>query len=138
MAYFIAIALIAHLAMAIPHIEPVGKLESDVHHAKGHPWGTAYFSNPQAAKFMVDSSKLPLVTFPLQDSWAGRLPISANAGESRVSPISKNIGESRIDCLHQQLFFWYWPASKSGPSDTLTIWLNGGPGCSSLGGFLQV
>ncbi|THH16806.1 hypothetical protein EW146_g3885 [Bondarzewia mesenterica] len=80
---------------------------------------TPAFSNPKAATFHVNSSTLPLITFPLQDSWAGRLPITNAMNEER------------------QLFFWYWPSSKSTESDTLTIWLNGGPGCSSLGGFLQ-
>ena len=65
------------------------------------------FKNPKAATFHVNSSALPLVTFPLQDSWAGRLPISA--------------GSSR----DKQLFYWYWPSSAHGGSDTLSIWLNG-------------
>jgi len=65
------------------------------------------FSNPKAAKYHVNSSALPLVTFPLQDSWAGLLPISSRASESR------------------KLTFWYWPSSAVGGSDTLTIWLNG-------------
>ncbi|KZT37407.1 alpha/beta-hydrolase [Sistotremastrum suecicum HHB10207 ss-3] len=80
---------------------------------------TPTFANPKAATFAVNSSALPLVTFPLQNSWAGRLPISATSGETR------------------QLFFWYWPSSQPTASKTLTIWLNGGPGCSSLAGFLQ-
>lgn len=65
------------------------------------------FSNPTAANYHVNSSALPLVTFPLQDSWSGQLPISASATESR------------------KLFFWYWPSSAAGGSDSLTIWLNG-------------
>lgn len=77
------------------------------------------FSNPKAAASRVNSSALPLVTFPLQDSWAGHLPVTANQTEDK------------------KLFYWYWPSSAKNGSDTLTIWLNGGPGCSSLGGFLS-
>ena len=40
---------------------------------------------PKASDFLVNSSALPLVTFPLQTSYAGRLPISASKHETRVS-----------------------------------------------------
>lgn len=69
------------------------------------------------AQFHVDGGRLPLLNATLQDSYAGRIPIASN--------------DTR------RLFFWYWPSSGRGKhSDTLTIWLNGGPGCSSLTGFL--
>ncbi|EJD42740.1 alpha/beta-hydrolase [Auricularia subglabra TFB-10046 SS5] len=68
-------------------------------------------------QFLVPGSAIPLLSATVQDSFAGRLPITSAVNETR------------------QLFFWYWPADS--PSDKLSIWLNGGPGCSSLEGFLQ-
>lgn len=77
------------------------------------------FANPNAAKFYVNGTKIPLVDFDAGDSWAGLLPISSHANETR------------------ELFFWYFPPTKNGSENDLIFWTNGGPGCSSLEGFLQ-
>ena len=37
---------------------------------------------------------------------------------------------------HSSLFFWYWPALSGNASAPLLIWLQGGPGSSSLFGML--
>ncbi|KAG8740960.1 hypothetical protein FRC10_003531 [Ceratobasidium sp. 414] len=69
------------------------------------------------SNFFVNSSALPLITFLLQNSYAGRLPISSSKDETK------------------EMFFWYWTTSAPGGSNKPTIWLTGGPGCSSLMGF---
>jgi carboxypeptidase D len=58
------------------------------------------------------------VNFDIGESYAGLLPISSAPDAGK-------------------LYFWFFPSSNPNATDDLTIWLNGGPGCSSLEGFLQ-
>jgi carboxypeptidase D len=55
-----------------------------------------------------------------------------DAGESYAGliPVSKKKNEDK------KLFYWFWPTLNK-DDDELVIWMNGGPGCSSLEGFLQ-
>lgn len=76
--------------------------------------GSKQPANPIVA-FQVKS--LPDVPFDVGEMYAGEIPIKAGV-------------KSR------ELFFVFQPTIGA-PVDEITIWLNGGPGCSSLEGFFQ-
>ncbi|PWY98493.1 alpha/beta-hydrolase [Testicularia cyperi] len=69
--------------------------------------------------FFVNGSALPDIDFDIGESYAGLLPISDDPDETR------------------KLYFWYFPSRNEAAEQELTIWTNGGPGCSSLEGLMQ-
>ncbi|KAH0594658.1 hypothetical protein MHUMG1_07492 [Metarhizium humberi] len=74
------------------------------------------YLNSKTRKYLVDGKSIPEVKFDVGESYAGLLPISPSSNSS--------------------LFFWFFPTSNPKASDEITIWLNGGPGDSSLNGML--
>ncbi|TVY19505.1 Carboxypeptidase cpdS [Lachnellula arida] len=80
---------------------------------------TSQFLTNATSKFAVNGSALPEFDFNIGESYAGTLPISANSSDPN------------------QLWFWFFPSSNPLASKEITIWLNGGPGCSSLDGLFQ-
>ncbi|PPQ62919.1 hypothetical protein CVT24_006159 [Panaeolus cyanescens] len=86
---------------------------------------TITFSNPAARKFLVDGTKIPDVNFDAGPSWSGLMPIS---------------GSGPLPILRTRRISFSGPmASASSNQSRLTLIavLTGGPGCSSLEGFLQ-
>ena len=73
----------------------------------------------RAVEFAVNGSALPDVNFDIGESYAGTLPITSDMNDPN------------------QLWFWFFPSSNPLASNEITIWLNGGPGCSSLDGLFQ-
>ncbi|KAK2059143.1 serine carboxypeptidase [Colletotrichum caudatum] len=76
------------------------------------------FSTDETKPFAVNGTGFPEVHFDIGESYAGLLPISDDPNETR------------------KLFFWFFPSTAAETPEEVTIWLNGGPGCSSLSGFL--
>lgn len=95
----------------------MGKRQAPPTYGGGSSNGSSYLT-PQTQQFAVNGSNIPDVDFDIGESYAGLLPIS----NSSNSP---------------ELYFWFFPSKNEAASDEITIWLNGGPGCSSLEGLLQ-
>lgn len=76
------------------------------------------FLNNNTRKFVVNGSALPEVDFDVGESYAGLLPIGEASDESR------------------QLWFWFFPSTNPAANNEITVWLNGGPGCSSMTGLI--
>ncbi|KAJ6440364.1 serine carboxypeptidase [Purpureocillium lavendulum] len=79
------------------------------------------FLNDKTEKFVVNGTSIPDVDFDVGESYAGLLPISDKKDE------------------RDHLYFWFFPTAneEAKKKKEIVIWLNGGPGCSSLLGFLQ-
>ncbi|KAL2018344.1 hypothetical protein VTK56DRAFT_947 [Thermocarpiscus australiensis] len=77
------------------------------------------FLTANTTKFAVNGTAIPDVDFDVGESYAGLLPISGDPNEE------------------SSLFFWFFPSTNPAAEKEILIWLNGGPGCSSLEGLLQ-
>jgi len=79
---------------------------------------SSFFATNKTEPFSVNGTGIPEVNFDIGESYAGLLPISDDPAETR------------------KLFFWFFPSTKAQRPEEVVIWLNGGPGCSSLSGLL--
>ncbi|KAI1140094.1 alpha/beta-hydrolase [Hypoxylon sp. FL0543] len=78
------------------------------------------FANANTTKFAVNGTGIPDVDFDVGESYSGYLPITDNPDDTN------------------ELFFWFFPSSSPNSTEKeILLWLNGGPGCSSLEGLLQ-
>ncbi|KAG5944517.1 hypothetical protein E4U60_005899 [Claviceps pazoutovae] len=96
--------------------------EGHVVEGRHEPRGSSHdFLNEQTKQFAVNGAAIPEVKYDAGESYAGLLPISDKKDEQN------------------KLFFWFFPSDneQNRKKKEITIWINGGPGCSSLLGFLQ-
>ncbi|KAI3393784.1 hypothetical protein diail_3605 [Diaporthe ilicicola] len=84
--------------------------------AKRATAGSQFLTNT-TSKFVVNGTAIPDVDFDVGESYAGSIPLTNGTDGN--------------------LFFWFFPSENPAAEKEILIWLNGGPGCSSLEGFLQ-
>ncbi|KAK3684851.1 putative serine-TYPE carboxypeptidase F precursor [Podospora appendiculata] len=92
---------------------------SDHHEVLSRAVVKPQFLNSNTSRFAVNGSAIPDVDFDVGESYAGTLPISSDPKEQ------------------SSLFWWFFPSTNPAAKKEILIWLNGGPGCSSLEGLLQ-
>ncbi|KAI9784285.1 MAG: hypothetical protein M1839_002346 [Geoglossum umbratile] len=97
-------------------VAPMGEPVARLHERQD---STDKYLTDKTRMFHVDGTRIPEVDFDVGESYAGLLPISPAKNESR------------------KLFFWFFPTNDPLGQDDITIWLNGGPGCSSMIGLIE-
>ncbi|KAK8092901.1 serine carboxypeptidase [Apiospora kogelbergensis] len=77
------------------------------------------FANTNTSSYAVNGTGIPDVDFDIGESYSGLLSITKDLNAA------------------EKLFFWFFPSTNKAAEKEIVIWLNGGPGCSSLEGLIQ-
>ncbi|OAQ90625.1 carboxypeptidase cpdS precursor [Purpureocillium lilacinum] len=77
------------------------------------------FASSNTTKYAINGTGIPDVDFDIGEAYAGQMSIS----DDLDGP--------------DKFYFWFQPSPNPAAKKEIVIWLNGGPGCSSLEGFLQ-
>lgn len=87
--------------------------------ARDEPDQKKRFHNDKTNKYLLNGKGIPDVDFDIGEAYAGQMSISKNLDGP------------------DKFYFWFQPSTNPAADKEILIWLNGGPGCSSLEGLLQ-
>ncbi|KAG5950134.1 hypothetical protein E4U53_005446 [Claviceps sorghi] len=77
------------------------------------------FLSSKTSKYLLNGTAIPDVDFDIGEAYAGQMSISDDVDGP------------------DKFFFWFQPSPNPAADKEILIWLNGGPGCSSLEGLIQ-
>ncbi|KAK8073403.1 Carboxypeptidase D [Apiospora phragmitis] len=89
------------------------------HHLASRQSSKPKFANSNTSSYAVNGTGIPDVDFDVGESYSGLLSITKDLNAA------------------EKLFFWFFPSTNKAAEKEIVIWLNGGPGCSSLEGLIQ-
>ncbi|OQR86765.1 serine protease family S10, partial [Achlya hypogyna] len=81
-------------------------------------------------RFLAAAALAVAVTAAVPEHKITELPGAVDA-----IPFDQYAGHLQLQSNGQKMFYWLVESEESPATDPLVLWLNGGPGCSSLGGF---
>ncbi|QUC20423.1 uncharacterized protein UV8b_04664 [Ustilaginoidea virens] len=116
-----AAAAAASLHQPRPPVPPDQNRPLGAAHASDPPDNHKHhrFLNHQTKKYALNGTAIPDVDFDIGEAYAGLMSISKDPDGP------------------DKFFFWFQPSTNPAADREILIWLNGGPGCSSLEGLLQ-
>jgi cathepsin A (carboxypeptidase C)/serine carboxypeptidase-like clade 2 len=66
---------------------------------------------------------------------AARIKLLPNYNDPRPIDFDQYSGHLQLKSNGQKMFYWFVESENDPKTDPVVLWLNGGPGCSSLGGL---
>ncbi|KAK6857435.1 serine carboxypeptidase [Apiospora arundinis] len=108
-----------HVGRKSPVLPRTSSVFTEHQHLSSRQNSKPKFANSNTTSYTVNGTGIPDVDFDIGESYSGLLSITEDLNAA------------------EKLFFWFFPSTSKAAEKEIVIWLNGGPGCSSLEGLIQ-